>query len=60
MSGSITTPIKSFRPQRTGNILPSAGHRGILKPKSGFTRSASINMLEALPPVPDPYWSLYE
>ena len=61
MSRSINTPIKSFRPQRTGNISSSAGHRGILKPIYGSsTRSSSINILEGLSPVPDPDWYLYD
>ena len=52
---------KSFRPQITGNRSPYAGNRSILKPRSdSSTRSASINIMEALPPVPDPDWSLYD
>ena len=61
MSRSITTPIKSFRPQRTGNRSPCAGNMNILKPRyNSSTISYSINILEYLPPVPDPFWSLYD
>ena len=60
MSRSVTTPIKSFIPQRNGNRSPSSEHRGILKHRSdSSTRSASVKILENLPPVPDPDWSLY-
>ena len=31
LSRSVATLIKGFRPIRTGNILPSAEHRSILK-----------------------------
>ena len=61
MSRSITTPIKSFRPQRTGNISPSAGHRGILKPRYDSSTSIDpINMLWAFLNVPDIDWFLYD
>ena len=61
MSEYITTPIKKSRYQRTGNIPPYDGHRGILKPRSdSSTRSSSIKILEALPPITDPYLYLYD
>ena len=61
MSRSITNPIKSFRPQRTGTRLTSSGHRGVLKSRSdSSTSSDSVNMLASLLSVPDPDWSLYE
>ena len=61
MSKSVTTPMKSFIPQRTGNMLPSIGYRGILK--HGYdssNNSDSVNILADLTPFPDPYWSLYD
>ena len=58
---SVTNPIKSSKPERTGNILPYAGHRGTMKPRSYYsTSSASINMMAVLPPVPDSDWYLYD
>ena len=61
MPRSVTTPIKSCRPQITGDILSSAGHRVILKTRYySSTSSVSINILEYFPPVPDPDWSLYD
>ena len=50
-----------MRPQRPVNGLPFARHRGILKPRSdSTTRSFLINIMAALPPLPDTYWSLYD
>ena len=61
MSSSITTQIKSFIPQKTGDILPSNWHKGILKPiYDSSTISDSVNILEVFPPIPDPYWYLYD
>ena len=61
MPSFSTTPVKSFRPQIIGNRSPSTGHMGILIPRFYYsTSSASVNVLTDLPPVPDPYWSLYE
>ena len=61
MSRSVIITIKVFRPQRTVNISPHDGHMGIFKLRSdSSTSSASINTLEALPPVPYLYWSLYD
>ena len=61
MSRSITDAIENFRPQRTGYIFPSSRHRSILKPVYDYTtNSASINITEDLPHVPDLEWSIYE
>ena len=50
-----------MRPQRPVNGLPFARHMGILKPRSdSTTRSFLINIMAALPPLPDTYWSLYD
>ena len=60
MSRSITTSIKSFRPQRTGNRSTSAEHRGICKHRSNSsTSSDTINILAYIPPVSDSDWYLY-
>ena len=60
MTRSVTTPIKSFRPQRTGKISSSDVYRGILKPRyDSYTRSDSINILTDLPHVTDTYWYIY-
>ena len=61
MSGSITTPIKNFRPQRTGNRLTSVGNMGLLKTGSDyFTSSDSINIIAYLPFVTNSDWSIYD
>ena len=61
MPRSITTPIKSFRPQRTGNRSTSAVYRGILEHISDYSTSSDpINILVALPPIPYIDWSFYD
>ena len=58
MSKSVTNPIKSFIPQRTGTRYPSCINKGILKFRYDYSnRSASVYLLEYLLSVPDTeYW----
>ena len=58
MSRSVTTPIKSFIPQRTGTRSPSCEKRGILKFRYDYsTITASVYLLAYLLPVTDTeYW----
>ena len=61
MSRSVTNPIKSFIPQRTGTRHPSSGNRDILKSKyDSSTKSASVYLLAEWLPVPDTDWFLYD
>ena len=61
MSRSVTTPIKSFIPQRTGTRSPPYGHRDILKSVyDSSTRSASVYLLAYLLPVPDIDYFIYD